>query len=75
MCLAVPMELVERAEIEGTAALRGVQRKISLMLCPEARVGDYVLVHAGYAISAVDAQEAKRTLEILDALVEEEAPA
>ena len=74
MCLAVPMELVERGELDGTASLRGVKRRISLMLCPDARVGDYVLVHAGYAISAVDAEEARRTLEILDALVEAETP-
>ncbi len=74
MCLAVPMELVERGELDGTASLRGVKRRISLMLSPDARVGDYVLVHAGYAISAVDAEEAQRTLEILDALVEAETP-
>jgi hydrogenase expression/formation protein HypC len=72
MCLAIPMRLVERAEWDGTAELRGVQRGISLMLCPEARVGDYVLVHAGYALTTVDAEEAHKTLEILEAVVHEE---
>jgi hydrogenase expression/formation protein HypC len=73
MCLAIPMKLVERGELEGTAELRGVQRRISLMLIPEVELGDYVLVHAGYAIGAVDAEEASRTLEILDQLTHEEA--
>ena len=43
------------------------------MLCPEVSVGEHVLVHAGYAIGVVDAEEARRTLEILDAVTEEEA--
>ena len=74
MCLAIPMEIVERGELDGTAELRGVQRHVSLMLCPEVRVGEHVLVHAGYAIGVVDAEEARRTLEILDAVTLEEAP-
>ncbi|MDJ0847255.1 MAG: HypC/HybG/HupF family hydrogenase formation chaperone [Myxococcota bacterium] len=73
MCLAIPMEIVERGELEGTAELRGVRRQVCLMLCPEAEVGDHVLVHAGYAIGVVDAEEAQRTLEILDDVTLEEA--
>jgi hydrogenase expression/formation protein HypC len=61
-----------RSEWDGTAELRGVQRQISLMLCPEARVGEYVLVHAGYALATVDADEARKTLEFLDELVQDE---
>ncbi len=72
MCLAVPMQLVARDEFEGTAELRGVRRRVSLMLCPEARTGDYVLIHAGYAIGAVDAEEARRTLEVLEQITVEE---
>jgi hydrogenase expression/formation protein HypC len=72
MCLAIPMQLVDRGEWDGTAELRGVQRRISLMLCPEAQVGEYVLVHAGYALTTVDAEEARKTLDILDAVVQEE---
>jgi len=73
MCLAIPMQLVDRGEWDGTAELRGVQRCISLMLCPEAQVGEYVLVHAGYALTTVDAEEARKTLDILDQVVQEEA--
>jgi len=75
MCLAIPMQLVERHAFEGTAELGGVQRSISLLLCPEAQVGEYLLVHAGYAITAVDAEEAQRTLDLLRAISEEEVPA
>lgn len=72
MCLAIPMQLVERGEWDGTAELRGVQRQVSLMLCPEALVGEYVLVHAGYALATVDAEEARKTLEVLDEMVNQE---
>jgi hydrogenase expression/formation protein HypC len=65
MCLAIPMRLVERNEMEGTVELDGVRRTISLMLLPEAEVGQHVLIHAGYAIGAVDEDEAMRTLELL----------
>jgi hydrogenase expression/formation protein HypC len=65
MCLAIPMVLVERNEFEGVAEIDGVQRRVSVMYVPEAEVGDYVLVHAGFAIGQVDADEAAKTLEML----------
>ncbi len=74
MCLAIPMELKERSELEGVVELDGVRRRVSLMLLPEAEVGEHLLIHAGYAIGAVDAEEAAKTLELLreyaDAMVE-----
>lgn len=74
MCLAVPMKLVSREELKGVVELSGVRREISLMLLPEAEVGRYVLVHAGYAISQVDEREAEETLQLLrEALAAEEA--
>lgn len=74
MCLAVPMRLVSREELTGVVELSGVRREISLMLLPEAEVGSYVLVHAGYAIAQVDEQEAEETLRLLrEALAAEEA--
>lgn len=66
MCLAIPMQLTERREFDGTAELRGVTRTVSLMLCPDANLGDFVLVHAGYAIGTIDADEAQKTLQLLD---------
>jgi len=65
MCLAIPMKLSERDEFEGTVTLDGISRKVSLMLLPEAEAGDFVLVHAGYAIGVVDEEQARETLELL----------
>lgn len=80
MCLAIPMQLTARREFEGTAELGGVRRTVSLLLCPEAEVGDHVLVHAGYAIGRIDAVEAATTLALIDEAIgrgtaaEQEAP-
>lgn len=72
MCLAIPMQLVERGELDGVVELRGVQRRIGLLLCPDARVGDHVLVHAGYAIGCIDAAEAAETLALIEEVLQEE---
>ena len=54
MCLAVPMQIMEINDSQAIIAAGGVQRRISLLLLPEAQVGDYVLVHAGFAIQKLD---------------------
>lgn len=59
------MKLVAREGLLGVVELDGVQREVSLMLLPDAQVGHYLLVHAGYAISQVDEQEAETTLALL----------
>ncbi|MDR3560190.1 MAG: HypC/HybG/HupF family hydrogenase formation chaperone [Negativicutes bacterium] len=68
MCLAVPAKIVEKVDMLATVDVSGVTRKVSLMLVPEAEVGDFVLVHAGFAIQKVDEEEAVRTLELLKEL-------
>jgi len=65
MCLAIPMQLMERGELDGVVELDGIRRQVSLMLLPDADIGDHLLIHAGYAIGSVDAEEAARTLELL----------
>ena len=63
MCLAIPALVVER--LDGDDALidlGGVRKQVSLALVPEAAVGDYVIVHVGYAISRLDPDEALKTL-------------
>jgi len=50
---------------EAEAEIGGVSRRISLWLTPEAKVGDYVLVHTGYAIDVLDQEEAEETLSLL----------
>jgi hydrogenase expression/formation protein HypC len=59
--------------IDGTKArveLGGVERAVSLIFTPEAREGDYVLVHTGFAISVVDEEEARATLHLFEELIE-----
>jgi len=66
MCLAIPVQI---QEIEGLAAvveIGGVKRKVSLALTPEATIGQYVLIHAGYAIGVLDEDEARETLKLLE---------
>ena len=70
MCLAIPA-LVK--SIEGTEAeieIGGISRRASIYLTPEAKVGNYVLLHTGYAINIIDEKEAEETLEILRQLGE-----
>jgi hydrogenase expression/formation protein HypC len=67
MCLAVPGKLlsVSGSDITrmGTVSFGGVNKEACLAFVPDAKVGDYVLVHAGFAISVVDEEEAAQTLE------------
>ena len=60
MCLAVPAKVVEIKDQLAAVELNGVRRAASLMLLPEAKLGDYVLVHAGFAMQIVDHEEAER---------------
>lgn len=69
MCLAIPGKVLEiQAQQEMRAArvqFGGIVRQVSLAFVPEAKVGDYVMVHVGFAISLVDALEAERTYRAL----------
>jgi len=71
MCLAVPMKIAEIADGTAICEVDGVRREASLMMLEDAEVGDYVLIHAGFAIEKIDPVEAQKTLdifrEILDA--------
>lgn len=73
MCLAIPMRVHERSGFEALVEWRGVSRRVGMHLCPEARVGDYVLVHAGYAIGTLDEEEADKTLALIEQVIAEEA--
>jgi len=65
MCLALPMRIIAVDGALATIATAGLEQRASLMLVPTAKVGDYVLVHAGFAISVIDEVEANETLELL----------
>lgn len=70
MCLAVPARVTEISEGTGLVDIAGVVREVSFMLLPEARVGDYVLLHAGYALQKVDEAEAEETIRLLAEIAE-----
>ena len=81
MCLAIPGKVLEEFDRSGMRMAKvqfgGVTREASLDYVPDAKVGDYVLVHVGFAISTVDPEEAERTyrlLEEMDQLTELDAP-
>lgn len=80
MCLAIPGRLVtilnpeEQIFRKGKVSFDGIMKEINLSMVPEAKVNDYVLVHVGVAISIVDEEEARKTLEYIKAIenIEEE---
>lgn len=65
MCLALPMKVIKIDGSGGSVELGGVKRKVNLELLDNVKVGEYVIVHAGFAIQKVDQKEAKETLELL----------
>jgi hydrogenase expression/formation protein HypC len=80
MCLAIPGKVLETAQQDGISTGRvqfgGITRSVRLDFVPEAKVGDYVVVHVGFAISRVDEAEAARTYQLLEEMgvLEQELP-
>ena len=72
MCLAVPGKITERQEFVAQVDVNGVGRQVSLMLLPDVLVGDYVLVHAGFAIQKIDEQEARETMALFQEIAANE---
>jgi hydrogenase expression/formation protein HypC len=70
MCLAIPAQIRSIDGFEAEVDIGGVGRTISVMLTPDAKVGDYVYVHTGFAISVVDEAEALESLRLLQELAE-----
>jgi hydrogenase expression/formation protein HypC len=71
MCLAVPARIIEvRDGLLGLVELGGVVREVSFALLPDVAIGDYVLLHAGYALQKVDTADAEETLRLLAEMVE-----
>lgn len=69
MCLAVPVKVVSIEGNEAEVEIGGVKRRVSIMLTPEVKVGDYVLLHTGYAINVINEAEAQETLKILGEMI------
>jgi hydrogenase expression/formation protein HypC len=80
VCLAIPgkiLEVLEQGQIRAARVrFGGIVRQVSLDFVPEAGLGDYVMVHVGFAISRVDASEAERTYKLLEemGMLEAEMP-
>lgn len=72
MCLAIPGKVLSRENIDGSWVGRiqfgGIVRQACLDFVPEAQVGDFVVVHVGFAISRLDAEEAERTYQLLESM-------
>jgi hydrogenase expression/formation protein HypC len=66
VCLAIPVLIKSIEDSEAEVEIGGITRRISLELTPEARVGDYAIVHTGYAINILDQEEAGETLRLLE---------
>ena len=70
MCLGIPGKVIEIEKNVAKVDVGGLLRDVSLDLCPDVSVGEYVLIHTGFAIQKVDEEEAKETLELLSQLAE-----
>jgi len=74
MCLAIPMRVLEVSGTTGKVEIGGVRRAIDLSLVGDVKVGQYVVVHAGFALSVADEEEAKKTLALFDELMSKSSP-
>ena len=79
MCLAIPGQILsiddeDELTREGRVAFGPIRKRVNLAFVPEAGIGDYVLVHAGFAIAMIDAAAAEETLELLAALSSDDVP-
>jgi hydrogenase expression/formation protein HypC len=73
MCLAIPSKIIHIEGFKATVDVYGARREVNLMLLPEeANIGDYVLVHAGFAIQKVEWEYAQETFKVIDTIIEEQ---
>jgi hydrogenase expression/formation protein HypC len=70
MCLGIPGKVIEINKNVAKVEVGGLLRDISLDLCPDVSIGDYVLIHTGFAIQRLDEEDAKETLDLLRQLAE-----
>ena len=73
MCLAVPVRVLQIDGLKALVELGGLARQASIMLVPDTQVGDYVLLHAGFAIQKLDEKEAEETIHLFAEIAQGEA--
>ncbi len=71
MCLGIPAKIIKIENHMGTIDMEGTQKEVSLLLQEDAKVGDYVVIHAGFAIKKIDEAEALESLRFLRQVVTE----
>lgn len=70
MCLGIPAQIIERLDDDRAIIdLGGIQKEISVALVPDVVVGDFVIVHVGYALTRLDENEARKTLALFEAML------
>jgi len=69
MCLAIPAKVIEKKGTLGIAEIGGLRREVDLRLLEDVKVGDYVIIHAGFGIQKLDIKEAEETLSLLKEMV------
>jgi hydrogenase expression/formation protein HypC len=78
MCLAVPGKIIEIYEqsglLMGKIDFGGVVREVCLTYVPEAKIGDYTIIHVGFALNLIDEKEALETLALLDEISKQDLP-
>ncbi len=65
MCLAIPAKIIKIDDNMGTIDMEGTERDVSLLLLEDPKIGDYVIVHAGFAIHKIDETAAMESLKVL----------
>jgi len=68
MCLAIPMQVIKKQGRFAQVRTGGLVRQINIQMLSQVTIGDYVIVHAGFAIEKIDSQAAKETLRLIEEL-------
>ena len=74
MCLGIPVKIISIDGDMATVAVEGIEYRAGLQLLPDCEIGDYVMLHAGFAIEKVDPEEAAETLRLLNEIAEYSEP-
>jgi len=72
MCLGVPAKIIQKKGKQAVAEFKGVKRKVNLEFVDQVKVGDYVILHAGFAIHKLEQKDALETLKLFDELIKSE---
>ncbi|MCF7912314.1 MAG: HypC/HybG/HupF family hydrogenase formation chaperone [Candidatus Cloacimonetes bacterium] len=68
MCLAIPGKIIKISQDQGTVDLGGISQEVSLTFIPQVTLGDWVLIHTGFAINIISESDALQTIELLQAV-------